>query len=119
MDKAFYAIQELSEHAEVERLGGTLARGETVQGDVRWIMAAAVLAAAEQATLYDQILEVARLSIIGIGTEERHAEAPKVRRLATGAMAKTLVASLRRPDSIREAIILGEAIRPYHQPRWR
>jgi len=107
------------EHAEVERLGMDLARGKTVRGDARWIMAAAVLAAAEQPTLYDQILEAARLSIVGIGTEERHAEAPRVRRLATGAMAKTLVASLRHPDSIREAIILGEAIRPYHHPRWR
>ena len=108
-----------ADHAEVERLGGTLARGETVQGDVRWIVAAAVLAAVEQPTLHDQILEAARLSIIGVGTEERHAEAPKVGRPAAGAMAKTLVASLRQPASIREAIILGEAIRPYRRPSWR
>ena len=108
-----------AEHAEVERLRATLALGKTVQGDVRWIMAAAVLAAAEQPTLHDQILEAAQRSIIGIGTEERRTEAPKVRRRARGAIADTLVASLREPDSIREAIILGEAIRPYHRPSWR
>ena len=96
-----------------------LALGKTVQGDVRWIMAAAVLAAAEQPTLHDQILEAAQRSIIGIGTEERPTKAPKVRRPATGVMADTLVASLREPGSIREAIILGEAIRPYHRPSWR
>jgi len=107
------------EHAEVERLRVALARGETVNGDVRWIMAAAVLAAVEQPTLHDQILEAARLSIIGIGTEERDTTGPAVARPARGAIADTLVASLRQPAAIREAIILGEAIRPYHQPRWR
>lgn len=107
------------EHAEVERLRVALARGETVRGDVRWIMAAAVLAAAEQPTLHDQVLEAARLSIIGIGTEERRTKAPKGARPIRGAIGDILVASLREPDAVREAIILGEAIRPYHQPRWR
>ena len=107
-----------AENAETERLRVELARGKTVHGDVRWIMAAAVLTAAEQPTLHDQILETARLSIIGIGTEQRRALAPKAVRPPTRAIAGTLVASLRQPSAIREAIILGEAIRPYHPPKW-
>ncbi|MDH3199830.1 MAG: hypothetical protein OEM15_02950 [Myxococcales bacterium] len=108
-----------AEHAETQRLRAQLARGETVHADVRWIMAAAVLAAAEQPALHDPILAAARLSIIGIGTEERRAQEPKAVRPPTGAIGDTLVASLRQPGAIREAIILGEAIRPYHAPRWR
>ncbi len=108
-----------AEHAETERLQAEMANGRAVRGDARWIMAAAVLAAAQQPTLHDQILEAARLSIIGIGTEERRAQAPRAVHLPTAAIADTLVASLREPRAIREAIIVGEAIRPYHAPRWR
>lgn len=107
------------EHAEVERLQLALGKGEIVRGDVRWIMAAAVLAAVEQPALHDQVLAAARLSIVGVGTEERRTKAPLVARDRTGSIARTLVASLGRPKAVREAIILGEAIRPYHRPRWR
>ncbi|MDH3844742.1 MAG: hypothetical protein OES69_12440 [Myxococcales bacterium] len=108
-----------AEHAETQRLRAELARGETVRADIRWIMAAAVLAASEQPVLHNSILDAARRSIIGIGTEKRRAEEPKAVRPPTGAIGDTLVASLRQPRAIREAIILGEAIRPYHAPRWR
>jgi len=105
-----------AEHAEVERLSRDLARGETVDADVRWIMAAAVLAAAAQPTLHDQILEAARRSIAGVG--EGPEEMAPARRLPSGAIGETLVASLRQPDAIREAIILGAAFTPYKRPRW-
>jgi len=105
-----------AEHAEVERLANQLARGETVDTDVRWIMAAAVLAAAAQPALHDQILEAARRSIVGV--EQEPEEAAPARRLPSGAIGETLVASLRQPDAIQEAIILGAAFTPYKRPRW-
>jgi hypothetical protein len=79
-------------------------------------MAAAVLAAAAQPTLHDQILEAARRSIAGVG--EGPEEMAPARRLPSGAIGETLVASLRQPDAIREAIILGAAFTPYKRPRW-
>ena len=105
-----------AEHAEVARLADQLARGQTVDADVRWIMAAAVLAAASQPTLHDQILDAARRSIVGVGQEPELA-APALR-LRGGAIGETLVASLSQPDAIREAIILGAAFTPYKRPRW-
>ena len=105
-----------AEHAEVERLSDQLARGEMVDADVRWIISAAVLAAAAQPTLHDQILDAARRSIVGVGQEPELA-APALR-LRGGAIGETLVASLRQPDAIREAIILGAAFTPYKRPRW-
>jgi hypothetical protein len=105
-----------AEHAEVERLSDQLARGETVDADVRWIISAAVLAAAAQPTLHDQILDAARRSIVGVGAEAE--EAARARRLPSGAIGETLVASLRQPDAIQEAIILGAAFTPYKRPRW-
>ena len=105
-----------AEHAEVARLADQLARGQTVDADVRWIMAAAVLAAASQPTLHDQILDAARRSIVGVGQEPELA-APALR-LRGGAIGETLVASLRQPDAVREAIILGAAFTPYKRPRW-
>jgi len=105
-----------AEHAEVERLSSDLARGETVNADVRWIMAAAVLAAAAQPTLHDQILEAARRSIVGIGAKREEAEPS--RRRPSGKIGEVLVASLRDPKAIQEAIILGAAFTPYKVPRW-
>jgi hypothetical protein len=106
-----------AEHAKVERLSRDLARGDTVDGDVRWIMSAAVLAAAAQPTLHDRILDAARRSIVGVG-QEAEKVAP-VRRKPSGKIGETLVASLRQPDAIQEAIMLGAAFTPYKQPRWR
>jgi hypothetical protein len=105
-----------AEHAEVARLIRDLARGETVDADVRWIMAAAVLAAAAQPALHDQILDAARRSIVGVGQESE--QAAHSRRKTSGNKGETLVASLRQPDAIREAIILGAAFTPYTRPRW-
>ena len=108
-----------AEHAEVERLKARLARGETVDADVRWIMAAAVLAADAQPSSHDRILEAALRSIIGVGEERRSAPVARARRAAPGNIADALVASVRDPEAIREAIILGAALRPYDRPRWR
>jgi hypothetical protein len=105
-----------AEHAEVERLAEQLARGETVNAGARWIMAAAVLAAAAQPTLHDQILDAARRSIVGVGQEAE--KAAPARRKPSGTIGETLVASLRQPDAIQEAIILGAAFTPYKRPRW-
>ena len=106
-----------AEHAEVVRLRDQLSRGDTVEADVRWIMAAAVLAAAAQPTLHDQILEAARRSIVGVG-QKAEEEAPR-RRLRSGSIGDALVASLKEPDAIEEAILLGAAFTPYKRPRWQ
>jgi tetratricopeptide (TPR) repeat protein len=106
-----------AEHAEVERITNELALGKTVDADVRWIMAAAVLAAAAQPALHDQILEAARRSIAGVGFEKATAVMKRARRRA-GTIGEELVASLGQPDAIEEAIILGAALTPYKRPRW-
>jgi hypothetical protein len=108
-----------AEHAEVERLSDRLARGETVDADVRWIMAAGVLAAAAQPALHDQILDAARRSIVGVGAEPEKVETSKVRRLPSGTIGEALIASLKEPAAIQEAIILGAAFTPYKRPQWR
>jgi hypothetical protein len=105
-----------AEHAEVERLSDRLARGETVDADVRWIMAGAVLAAAAQPAWHDQILAAARRSIVGIGAKREEVEPS--RRRPSGTIGEALVASLRNPLAIREAIVLGAAFTAYKHPRW-
>jgi hypothetical protein len=106
-----------AENAELKRLSADLARGETVDADPRWIVAAAVLAAAGQPTLHDQILQAARRSITAIGAARAKVTPP--RRRPSGTIGETLVASLREPMAIREAIILGAAITPYRRPNWQ
>jgi hypothetical protein len=106
-----------AEHAEVERLANDLVRGDTVRANPRSIVAAAVLAAAAQPTLHDQILEAARRSIVGVGAEREEAEAP--RRQPSGTIGEALVASWRQPRAIRDAIVLGAAFTPYKHPNWR
>ncbi len=105
-----------AEHAEVERLADRLARGETVDADVRWTMAAAVLAATAQPALHDQILDAARRSIVGVGQKDK--EVAPGRRKPSKRIAGVLVASLRQPEAMVQAIILGEAIRQYKRPDW-
>jgi hypothetical protein len=105
------------EHAEVQRIVRELARGEIVNGDVRWIMAAAVLAAKAEPTLHDRILGAARSSIVGVGEEQQPAETG-ARQAPSRSIAANLVASLRQPSQIQEAIVLGAALTPYRPPRW-
>jgi hypothetical protein len=106
-----------AENAEVGRLSAELARGETVDADPRWIVAAAVLAAAAQPTLHDQILQAARRSIVGVGAARAKVTPP--RRRTPRKIGETLVASLREPEAIREAIVLGAALTPYRPPNWQ
>ena len=108
-----------AEHAAVERLQEPLATGEIVDADARWIVAAAVLAAKAQPALHDKILGAARRSIRGVGELIEPAETSFRPRTATGTVGAELVASLRRPDSIEEAIVLGAVLTPYRRPRWR
>lgn len=107
-----------AEHAEVTRLSADLARGERVDADVRWIMAAAVLAAAEQPALHDLILHAARQSIAGLA-EPALAIVPTKRLRTTATIGEILVESFKQPEAIEEAVILGAAIKPYQRPRWR
>lgn len=111
-----------AEHAEVRRLSTRLASGDLVDADPRWIVAAAVLAAAKQPTLHDAILQTARQSIRGIG-EAKTEEPVAPTRARTHAATDDLIGSIRSPDAIREAIILGAAIKPYPgrrlPRRWR
>jgi len=108
-----------ADHAEVERAINALVRGERVEADVRWIMAAAVLAAADQPTLHGVIRDAARRSIAGVEVDEAPqaavapASAPRDVRDLRGA----ILGSLRRPTELREAILVGEAIRPYRGMR--
>lgn len=106
-----------AEHATVERLMEPLADGERVDAEPRWIMAAAVLAAVAQPTLHDRILDAARRSIRGMGEVVELAKPPKRRRVRR-TVGGELVASLRQPVAIREAIIVGAALTPYRHPRW-
>jgi hypothetical protein len=108
-----------AEHAKVERLSETLADGGVVDADPRWIVAAAVLAAKAQPTLHDKILDAARRSIRGIGEQVELAEAAAQLRAPKHTIGTELVASLRHPGSIQEAIVLGAALTPYRRPRWR
>ena len=108
-----------AEHAAVERLMEPLADGEVVDEDPRWITAAAVLAAAAQPTLHDRILDTAKRSIRGMGEVALPVEATAKRRARTGNIARELVASVRRTDAVREAVVLGAALTPYRRPRWR
>jgi len=106
-----------AEHAEVTRLSADLLRGERLDADVRWIIAAAVLAASAQPALHDSILRAARLSIAGLTQPAIGFAAPKPRR-AAATIGEILVASLKQPEAIEEAIVLGVAIRPYKRPGW-
>jgi hypothetical protein len=106
-----------AEHAEVTKLSAALVRGEQLDADVRWIIAAAVLAAAAQPALHDPILRLARLSIAGRAQPAVVPVSPR-RGRASETIGEILVASLRQPEAIKEAVILGAAIRPYKPPRW-
>ena len=107
-----------AEHAEVEGLADHLARGETVDADVRWIMAAGVLAAAAQPALHDQVLAAARRSIVGVGEKKQAPHERKHHHRPPGTIGESLLASVRDPDAIREAIILGAALTRYQRPQW-
>jgi hypothetical protein len=106
-----------AEHAEVTRLSADLVRGERLDADVRWIVAAAVMAAAAQPALHDSILRAARLSIAGRTPPTVGLAAPKLRH-TSATIGEILVASLKRPEAIEEAIVVGAAITPYKRPRW-
>jgi hypothetical protein len=108
-----------AEHAKVERLMSPLADGEVVDADPRWIIAAAVLAAKAQPTLHDKILDAARRSIRRIGEQIGLEETAPKHSAPAGNIGAELVASLSRPDAIREAVVLGAALTPYRRPRWR
>ncbi len=95
-----------AEHAMAEKLALALGRGETVDGDPRLIIAAAVLAAGAQPTLHDPILEAALRSIHGVG--QAQAVAPPPRPLARDrSLGGALRRSLRSPSAIQEAVTLA------------
>jgi hypothetical protein len=101
-----------AEHAEVERLTEPLAGGAEVDADSRWIIAAAVLAAAAQPALHDSILEAAYRSIARIEASAREPQLQTARPARAQAIGRALMASLRNPSAMREAIVLGEALGP-------
>jgi len=107
-----------AEHVTVERLAGSLARGQTVNGDARWIMAAAVLAATGQPTLHDQILETARQSIVGVRAKQLTTPSPLPGRRTEQSIGRALITSLSQPHALDEAIAVAAAITSYRPPRW-
>ncbi len=106
-----------AEHAEVERLAKALAAGNTADADVRWIVAAAVLAAAAQPALHDSILDAARRSIVVVG--EPTVAPTAARRRSRRGIGAELVTSLKHRHAIRDAIILGAALTPHERPDWK
>ena len=95
-----------AEHAMAQELALALGHGETVDGDPRLIIAAAVLAAGAQPTLHDAILEAALRSIRGVGEAQAVAPTPRPRahqRSIGGALRR----SLRNPNAIQEAVTLS------------
>lgn len=105
-------------HTEVARVMQSLRTGDARGEDVRWIMAAAVLLVVEDPALHDEILAAAQRSIVGVGAEA-FAEELVVRIEPQGSVGALLSRSLTNAATLREAIILGESIRPYRRPRWR
>lgn len=101
-----------AEHTQVERSMESLVKGAVINSDSRWIIAAAVLAAAAQPALHDSILEAALQSIARMEAPTRAPQLPATRPARTATIGKDLLASLGNPNAIREAIILGEAFRP-------
>ena len=97
------------EHATVERLADLLSRGERVDADPRWVIAAAVLAAAAQPALTDTIRDTAARSIQGVG--EPKAEKSQPRRTSTRhRIAAELRTSPRSPTALIEAITLAATL---------
>lgn len=107
-----------AEHADVGRVKGLLRRGDALGADVRWIMAAAVLLVVQDPARHDDIVVAAQRSIIGVGAETL-ADEVVVEAAARRSVSGLLTESLGNAHAIREAIILGEAFRPYRRPRWR
>jgi hypothetical protein len=105
-----------ADHATVERLIAPLARGEAVEQDPRWIIAAAVLAATAQPALHDSILEAARRSIRGVGEPAQTKPPPATEHRPTAGLAQTLAASTKEPAALVEAIVLGSALTRGHAP---
>jgi hypothetical protein len=99
-----------AEHARAKRLSEDLARGDAVDANARWITIAAVLAAAAQPTLHDQILDAAKQSIMAMAAPERRVQAPKAPRPRSGAIGEALIASFREPAAVREAVMVGAAL---------
>jgi len=101
------------EHAIVSRLIDPLGRGETVDADPRWIMAAAVLATVAQPALDDTIREAAARSIRGVGEPMR--EPPATRRPTTSSpVSVQLRASPKNPTALIEAITLAATLGDTH-----
>ena len=97
------------EHATVQRLIDPLSRGETVDADPRWVMAAALLATLAQPTLDDIIRDAATRSIRGAGEPARPPRrAPAPRR--TRSIATELRTSPKNPTALVEAITLSATL---------
>ncbi|MGB8332211.1 MAG: hypothetical protein WCE62_18955 [Polyangiales bacterium] len=107
-----------AEHANVQRIVDSLSRGQAVKGNARWIMAAAVLAAAAQPTLHDQILETARRSIVGLGTAQAPIDRAEAKPRRYRSIGGALIGSLGEPHALDEAIALAAAFTPYKAPNW-
>ncbi len=99
-----------ADHAEVERLATGLRRGDVVDADPRWIVAAAVVAASAQPALHDSILDAARRAIGGMVREETRPSFRPLRPRPSRSVSAALLSSLRDPQAIREAIALNAAL---------
>lgn len=97
------------EHATVERLVDALSRGETVDADPRWVMAAAVLATLAQPALDDIIRDASTRSIRGAGKPARAARPAKTPRPARS-IAGELRTSAGTPTALVEAITLSATL---------
>lgn len=101
-----------AEHSEVERVVEALSKGRTVEADARWIIAAAVLAAAGQPTLHEVIFDAAWRSLALVETPARETQLSLSRLRRSDTIGRALVTSVRSRAAIRQAIILGAALSP-------
>jgi hypothetical protein len=97
------------EHATVERLAGLLGRGDPVDADPRWVIAAAVFATAAQPALTDTIRDAAARSIRGVDEPEQERRRSR-RALAPRSIATELRNSPRSPTALIEAITLASTL---------
>lgn len=102
-----------AEHAKAVKLGGALRQGRNVHADPRLVISGAVLAVAAHPSQHRTIFQAARRSILGVETpQDATTSAPTTQ--AGMSLAARLTQSLRSPDAIAEAVVLGAALAPRH-----
>lgn len=99
------------EEAQVRNLSSALSEGLRVDADARWLVAAAVMAAAQAPEQQAQVLAAARRSLSSEPVA-KSVVAVLDEAVRPSSIKAELRRSLRNPDAVREAIVLGTALCP-------